>query len=327
MTESVHDNVNQFFDQMDFFYRSLNRTENMERSDSTGEGFALRIVPRPELIIVLTNCTLYKNKQVNFRFDIPMVELSICLEGEGAGQVNGLEIPLCPNTVNLGLMGHGAGEFCFVGGRSLVTASIYIPVSSFNHYLENIVQGKTADFHRLLGSKSFHQYRQAINPAMLQLVRQLIHMPFSQAIRNIHMECKVLEMLSLSFQQLLFENEPSPSAFSMTRSELEKIRRAREILLERMECPPSLLELSRIAGLNDFKLKAGFKKVYGTTVFGYLREQRLEKAKQLLQSGRFRVGEAAAYVGYTNSSYFADAFRKHYGVNPGEFMRSSSTVF
>lgn len=49
--------------------------------------------------------------------------------------------------------------------------------------------------------------------------------------------------------------------------------------------PPSLLELSRLIGLNDYKLKTGFKEMYGTTVFGYLREQRLEKAYRLLMEG------------------------------------------
>lgn len=58
-----------------------------------------------------------------------------------------------------------------------------------------------------------------------------------------------------------------------------------DILLERMAEPPSLLELSRLIGLNDYKLKTGFKEMYGTTVFGYLREQRLEKAYRLLMEG------------------------------------------
>ncbi|SHE13431.1 Adenosine deaminase [Chlamydia abortus] len=55
-------------------------------------------------------------------------------------------------------------------------------------------------------------------------------------------------------------------------------------MLERMANPPSLLELSRMIGINDNKLKIGFKELYGTTVFGYLREKRLEKALNLIRS-------------------------------------------
>lgn len=74
-------------------------------------------------------------------------------------------------------------------------------------------------------------------------------------------------------------------------------------------------------GLNDFKLKAGFKEVFGTTVFGYIREQRLEKALAYLQSGRWNVGEAAFSVGYANPCSFAKAFRERYGLNPSELLR------
>jgi len=76
------------------------------------------------------------------------------------------------------------------------------------------------------------------------------------------------------------------------------------------------VELARLAGLNDYKLKAGFRQVFGTTVFGYLRQQRLEQARQLLQAQEISVTEAAATVGYSSQGHFAAAFRKQFGINP-----------
>lgn len=55
----------------------------------------------------------------------------------------------------------------------------------------------------------------------------------------------------------------------------------------------TLIELSRLIGLNDYKLKKGFKEMFGTTVFGYLREKRLEKAFHLLQEGTMNVTECS----------------------------------
>jgi AraC family transcriptional regulator, transcriptional activator of the genes for pyochelin and ferripyochelin receptors len=54
--------------------------------------------------------------------------------------------------------------------------------------------------------------------------------------------------------------------------------------------PPSLLELSRQIGLNDYKLKLGFKQLFGNTVFGYVWEQRMQQARFLLTApiSRFR---------------------------------------
>lgn len=88
--------------------------------------------------------------------------------------------------------------------------------------------------------------------------------------------------------------------------------------------PPSFPALSRKIGLNDYKLKAGFKAMFGTTVFGYLREKRLEKALLLLQQGEMNVTETSSAVGYSNTSYFAEGFREKYGVNPSAFARRSS---
>ncbi|MNI51276.1 Regulatory protein PchR [compost metagenome] len=88
-----------------------------------------------------------------------------------------------------------------------------------------------------------------------------------------------------------------------------------------MEDPPSLLELSRLVGLNDYKLKIGFKNEYGNTVFGYLREKRMEHALYLLQKGDISVSRAASLVGYANFSHFAEVFRKYYGFNPSEIKQ------
>jgi AraC-like DNA-binding protein len=60
--------------------------------------------------------------------------------------------------------------------------------------------------------------------------------------------------------------------------------------------------------------------VFGTTVFGYLRARRMERARALLEAGKATVLEAAALVGYSNPSNFAAAFRREFGVNPKAFQ-------
>lgn len=44
-------------------------------------------------------------------------------------------------------------------------------------------------------------------------------------------------------------------------------------------------------------------------------------AHDLLESGRYKAKDVAWMVGYTNVSHFIDAFRKHYGLTPGECLR------
>ncbi|MCE5168405.1 helix-turn-helix transcriptional regulator [Paenibacillus profundus] len=82
-----------------------------------------------------------------------------------------------------------------------------------------------------------------------------------------------------------------------------------------------LFELARQAGLNDFELKAGFKELYGTTVFGFLREKRLEQALCLLQQGQMNSSEVACSAGCSNPEYFAAACREKFGGSLSEVIR------
>jgi len=111
----------------------------------------------------------------------------------------------------------------------------------------------------------------------------------------------------------------------LSNSDIVQLHLARDLILERMTDPPTLIELSRMVGLNDHKLKHGFKAVFGMTVFGYLREKRMEKALQLLQQGLMNVSETSLAVGYSNPSYFAEMFRHRFGVNPSDIHRQGHT--
>ncbi|MEM6612988.1 MAG: AraC family transcriptional regulator, partial [Cyanobacteria bacterium P01_C01_bin.72] len=92
--------------------------------------------------------------------------------------------------------------------------------------------------------------------------------------------------------------------------------------IDNLENPPSLIELARQVGLNDFKLKRGFREEFGQSAFKYLHDYRLEQAKHLLAQGEMKVQEVALRVGFESRSYFAIAFRKKYGVNPKQYMKN-----
>lgn len=112
---------------------------------------------------------------------------------------------------------------------------------------------------------------------------------------------------------------PKGNARKLKPSDIECIYQARDILMGNLDNPPSLLALAHQVGLNDYKLKQGFRQVFGTTTFGYLHTQRMERARLLLESSTMNVTQVAQAVGYTNISQFAAAFRKQFGVNPSVF--------
>ena len=61
-----------------------------------------------------------------------------------------------------------------------------------------------------------------------------------------------------------------------------------------------------------------FKKQTGMTVTNYLTKTRIDAAMVLLQTGRVKVYEAAAAVGYKDVTYFSATFKKLTGLSPSE---------
>ena len=81
--------------------------------------------------------------------------------------------------------------------------------------------------------------------------------------------------------------------------------------------------LSKRVCLNEFKLKKGFKELFGVPVYTYVLDKRLELARDLLEK-KLYVSDVANLVGYGNMSHFAAAFRKKYGVNPSDYIKDIS---
>jgi AraC-like DNA-binding protein len=101
-----------------------------------------------------------------------------------------------------------------------------------------------------------------------------------------------------------------------TEYDKERIIYAREYLIQHLDLPPSLTDLARVAGINEYKLKRGFKEMFGNTVFGYLADTRLELAKTDLLERKKSASEIAFELGYSSVQHFSTAFKKKFGASP-----------
>ncbi len=167
----------------------------------------------------------------------------------------------------------------------------------------------------------WHQPVGSISPAIQLVLQQILNCPYTGSIQQIYLEGKALEVIALQTAQWL-ESGPSRLAQRLKLSDIDRIHQARDLVTQRMDDPPSLLELARAVGLNDCTLKRGFRQVFGITVFGYLRQQRLIKAQQLLQDTEMSVAEVTYQVGYSHAGHFAAAFKREFGVSPKAFKNS-----
>lgn len=106
----------------------------------------------------------------------------------------------------------------------------------------------------------------------------------------------------------------------------DKIHDARDIVVANYRDMPSLGALAKMVGTNECTLKSAFKQEFGTTVFQYLFDLRMEMAKQYLLDTDMPIAEIGYQLGYDYQSHFSTAFRRKYGVSPVEFRACRGAV-
>ena len=77
--------------------------------------------------------------------------------------------------------------------------------------------------------------------------------------------------------------------------------------------------VSTACGISVSRLSARFREEMGLTVNEYVTCIRLENAKRLLRSGKYKVYEVAEMVGYRNQAYFSTLFREQTGMKPNKY--------
>ncbi|WP_169727818.1 helix-turn-helix transcriptional regulator [Desulfovibrio inopinatus] len=99
-------------------------------------------------------------------------------------------------------------------------------------------------------------------------------------------------------------------------------QRAAAILQSDPASPPSVKVLAAMCGTSTTTLTRRFRTTFGTTVRGYLRDLRLEMARDLLKNQGFSVTEVALSVGYGSLPSFSREFHARFGSPPVYFRRN-----
>lgn len=152
-----------------------------------------------------------------------------------------------------------------------------------------------------------------MSPEMHQVINQVFNIKYEGKTKMMFFRSQVTVLLSHYFGQLAMLNNQE-----VTDLERSKLDLAKDILINNLDNPPSLNELSREIGLNTFKLKKEFKEYFGLPVFKYLQNERLTRAYELIRSQQFTIQEAAWNVGYDSLSSFSNAFEKKFGYRPSQ---------
>ena len=154
-----------------------------------------------------------------------------------------------------------------------------------------------------------------LTAAQQQLIATLRQPPVYAAAQPLWYQCKALE-LAVTF---LLQLPPEQEMFCTRQQRVaqERVEQVVFFLKQNLAGPPSLEELGKKIGCSHFYLSRIFSAQTGHTITQHLRQLRMERAAELLKSGKHNVTEAALEVGYNSLSHFSAAFTDTFGTCPG----------
>ncbi|MEZ4842047.1 MAG: AraC family transcriptional regulator [Flavobacteriaceae bacterium] len=163
-----------------------------------------------------------------------------------------------------------------------------------------------------------YYHSEKINPTTSIILNQILNYNIHSSLQNLYLKAKCYELLSVHFNKSdNADLEQCP--FLADEENILKIKRSKEIIISRMTEPPTLNELADEVGLSLKKLKEGFKQIYGTSVYSFLFDYKMEYARKLLETNKYNVNEIGLKVGYSTASHFISAFKKKYGTTPKKY--------
>jgi AraC family transcriptional regulator, transcriptional activator of the genes for pyochelin and ferripyochelin receptors len=111
--------------------------------------------------------------------------------------------------------------------------------------------------------------------------------------------------------------------FTLHKEDIERLLAAKRIIETEFKSHYTTEQLAQKVGLNDCKLKSGFRRLFNTSLYKLLTKVRIEKAKDILECKGYAVKSIATTVGFADVPTFIKSFKRNTGLSPNEWRRNS----
>ncbi|MFZ0828404.1 MAG: AraC family transcriptional regulator [Verrucomicrobiia bacterium] len=254
------------------------------------------------------------------------VEICLNLAGHGRVSCQRRETTFTPLTVGF----YRRGEQPLRATRQAHQQHQFLTVEMSFDFLQRHLADFASSLHPIVREAvSRPSEKPAVGPAarlgsrQQQLLASLREGPVLVSARSLWYRTKALELAA----ELFFPAPGNQELFCQRQQRLaaERVEKVIELLRKNLSEPPNLQEISRAAGCSPFYLSRTFSTATAMTIPQYLRQLRMERAAELLRSGRFNVTEAALEVGYSSLGHFSQAFHDTFGCCPGLYPLRTPT--
>ncbi len=162
----------------------------------------------------------------------------------------------------------------------------------------------------------------ACNFTTLKDLASLLNDNLNNNFKKLYLQSKVYELLYENFNLLEYNKH-----LELPTIEQEYLLKVKEYILENLYKDLTIKELAKISCSNETKFQRNFKIFFKTTVFKYILECRMNKAKELLKTNDFSIAQITSMVGYKYQSNFSSAFYKKFGITPNKLMKSKKFYY
>lgn len=131
-------------------------------------------------------------------------------------------------------------------------------------------------------------------------------------------ESRLLMIMENFFTWLYAQKSTRAFDAKISRDDVERVMAVEKELVKDLAFAPYIDDLAKQAGMSSARLKKLFKDIFGLPVYQYFQKNRMQKARELLLGQGLSVTDAGLEMGYENISNFATAFKKQFGILPGD---------
>ncbi len=199
------------------------------------------------------------------------------------------------------------------------TATINIEVDAgYLKALFNLSENSTV-LRSLLDNKQPLLFEQIVFPSVQLVVDEIISEPVDNNFKLFFLKIKAEELVCRLLMELEKRNEMQ--VYALNREDIATIYRVKEEILNRLDVPPIISELSLNAGMSPSKLKRLFRQIFGDSIFSYYQHFRIKEAARLLKEEKRSVASVGYQLGFTNLSHFSKVFNEQIGLTPKRYSR------
>ena len=254
------------------------------------------------------------------------IEVCLNLAGNGSVALNGQTAEFAPLTIGF----YRRGEQPLRAARQADQRHQFLTVEMSFDFLRHHLGDFAPSLHPLVrevvsgqSEKSAVMLPTRLTSRQQQLLASLRDAPVLASAQKLWYQTKALELAA----ELFFRAPGERELFCQRQQRLsaERVEKVITLLRLNLENPPNLEEIGRTVGCSPFHLSRTFSSATGMTIPQYTRQLRMERAAELLRSGKFNVTEAALEVGYASLSHFSQAFHETFGCCPGLYPLRTPT--